>query len=73
MEDKIDETIKCNMKKNQESSQVDMRFACYATMVKKAAATSFTTMICRFVWQSLVLASRYFIWQVKKKSPSNNL
>ena len=41
MEDKIDGTIKCNM----EQSQVDMGFVCYATMVKKAAATPFTAMI----------------------------
>jgi len=40
MEDKIDGTIKCSMEKNQESSQVDMGSACYATMLKKAAATS---------------------------------
>jgi len=38
MEDKIDGTIK-------ESSQVGMGFACYATIVKKLAATPFTAMI----------------------------
>ena len=38
MKDKIDETIKCSMKKKQKSSQV-------AIMVKKAAATPFTAMI----------------------------
>jgi len=38
-----------------------MGSACYATMVKKAAATAFTAMIRRFIWQSLVLSSRYFI------------
>ena len=45
MEDKIDGTIKCSMEKNQKSSQVGMGSACYATMVKKAAATPFTAMI----------------------------
>jgi len=32
-------------RKKQESSQVGMGSACYATMVKKAAATPFTAMI----------------------------
>jgi len=45
MEDKIDGTIKCSMEKIQESSQVGMGSTCYATMVKKAAATLFTPMI----------------------------
>jgi len=27
----------------------------------------------KIYWQLLVLASRYFIWQVKKRSLSNNL
>jgi hypothetical protein len=34
MEDKINASIKCYMEKNQESSQLHMESACYATMLK---------------------------------------